>query len=274
METSADTVPIKLPAPASPVALLARFWRHSAGTAITLVLILAAWFVGSLFLPEYIFPGIGQVGRKFATILSHPATYGSIVVTLQRIVGGFVLSSVFGIALGILLAMNRPAHTVAMPALKMVAGVPALTWVLLSIIWFKSTELRVWFITFVLAFPIVATNTYDGVRSVPADLYQMVQALRPSRTAMLRLLIIPSAMPFIFSGLRVSLSFGGRIAVFAEALSASSGIGADMYTMDQMFDTAGIVVWTVLLVLLLTSLDLVLSFIERRWFRWRVEAAR
>jgi NitT/TauT family transport system permease protein len=263
---------IKPEMPGAALAMFARLSRHSAGTALTIALLVAAWFVGSLFLPEYLFPGLGQTAHKLGIILSQPATYAAIVVTLQRILGGFVLSSLFGVALGIVLAMNRPANALAMPALKIVAGVPALTWVLLSIIWFKSTETRVWFITFVLAFPIVATNTYDGVRSVPADLYQMVQALRPSQFALLKLLVIPSAMPFIFSGLRISLSFGGRIAVFAEALSASSGIGAQMYTMDQMFDTAGIIVWTILLVLLLTTLDMLLSFVERHWFRWRVEA--
>ena len=124
---------------------------------------------------------------------------------------------------------------------------------------------------FILVFPIVATNTYDGVRAVPHELHQMVRALRPTPGRLLRMLVIPAATPFIFSGLRVALSFGGRIAVFAEALSASTGIGAAMYAMNQVFDSAGIIAWTIILVLLLSLLDLVLGVLERRWFRWRRE---
>ncbi|MEI6724017.1 MAG: ABC transporter permease subunit, partial [Betaproteobacteria bacterium] len=121
----------------------------------------------------------------------------------------------------------------------------------------------------VLVFPIVATNTYDGVRAIPHELYHMVRALRPTTVGMLRMLVIPAATPFIFTGLRVALSFGGRIAVFAEALSASTGIGAAMYTMNQVFDSAGIIAWTFILVAVLTLMDGALGLAESRWFRWR-----
>lgn len=243
----------------------------TSGTVAAIALILIAWHIGSFFTPEYILPSISQVLEKLIATLADPRTYQAIGQTLQRVLGGFFLSALVGIAIGVGMAMSRGAHSLGMPLVKIISGVPALTWVLLAIIWFQSAELRVWFIMFILVFPIVAINTYDGVRSVPADLYQMVQALRPSRLAFLRLLIIPSAMPFIFSGLKVSLSFGGRIAVFAEALSASTGIGAAMYIMNQLFDTAGIIVWTILLIVVLTGLDLILTVIENRWFRWRAE---
>jgi NitT/TauT family transport system permease protein len=88
---------------------------------------------------------------------------------------------------------------------------------------------------------------------------------------MLVMLVIPGATPFIFTGLRVALSFGGRIAVFAEALSASSGIGAAMYAMNQVFDSAGIIAWTFVLIALLSALDGILGIAEKRWFRWRKE---
>jgi ABC-type nitrate/sulfonate/bicarbonate transport system permease component len=185
------------------------------------------------------------------------------------VLGGFILSAIVGTGVGLAMAMSTRVLEALMPLIKIVMGVPALTWVLLSIIWFKSAEARVWFIMFILVFPIMTMNTYDGVRAVPHDLYHMVRSLRPTTWGLLKLLIVPAATPFIFSGLKVSLSFGGRIAVFAEALSASTGIGAAMYTMDQMFDTAGIIVWTVLLVLVLSLLDKALALAERRWFRWR-----
>lgn len=252
--------------------ILSELWRRIVAwkyAAISLGMLLLAWQISAGYIPEYIFPGIPKVLAKGFVLLEDKGTYQTVLMTLQRILGSFLLSSVIGISLGIAMAMSVRAKELLMPALKFVMGVPALTWVLLSIIWFRSTELRVWFMMFVLVFPIVATNTYDGVRAIPHDLYHMVRALRPTNAGMLRMLVIPAATPFIFTGLRVALSFGGRIAVFAEALSASTGIGAAMYSMNQVFDSAGIIAWTFILVAVLTLLDGALGLIELRWFRWR-----
>jgi NitT/TauT family transport system permease protein len=254
------------------ISFTARLWNRIESwkyVAISAALLLLVWQVSSAYVPEYIFPSIPRVFEKGVALFEDNATYGTVFVTLQRILGGFVISALFGIALGISMAMWRSVNDILMPSLKMVMGVPALTWVLLSIIWFRSTEMRVWFMMFVLVFPIVATNTFDGVRAIPHELYQMVRSLRPSSAGMLRMLVIPAATPFIFTGLRVSLSFGGRIAVFAEALSASTGIGAAMYSMNQVFDSAGIIAWTFILVALLSLLDIALGMAESRWFRWR-----
>ncbi|MCE2482165.1 MAG: ABC transporter permease subunit [Alphaproteobacteria bacterium] len=132
-------------------------------------------------------------------------------------------------------------------------------------------EVRVWFFMFIITFPITALNTYDGVRSVSYELYQMTKALRPTAWGMLKYLIIPAATPFIFSALRLSLSFAGRIAVFAEAIAAGTGIGAEMMLTNQLFDTAGLIAWTFILIVILSAMDGVLEALERRWFKWRRE---
>jgi ABC-type nitrate/sulfonate/bicarbonate transport system permease component len=248
------------------LARLAASWKYA---ALSFALLLVVWQVSSHYIPEYIFPGIPRVLAKSVELLGAPATYQTVLATMQRILGGFALSAVFGMALGISMATSAYVRELLMPALKFVMGIPALTWVLLAIIWFQSAEVRVWFMMFVLVFPIVAVNTFDGVRSISYELYQMVRSLRPGRIQMLRMLVIPAAMPSIFTGLRVSLSFGGRIAVFAEALSASTGIGAAMYAMNQVFDSAGIIAWTFVLVAVLMLLDGALGQAEARWFKWR-----
>jgi ABC-type nitrate/sulfonate/bicarbonate transport system permease component len=237
---------------------------------INAAILLLIWQISSAYVPAYIFPTIPQVWAKLAQVLLDHGTYAAVADTLRRILGGFVSSSILGIAIGILIAMSRRANAMLGSLLRLILGIPALTWVLLAIIWFRSPELRVWFLMFVLVFPIVAVNTADGVRAVPAELYQMVRSLRPTSIGMLRMLILPATTPFIFSGLKVSLSFGGRIAVFGEALSASTGIGAAMYTANQLFDTAGILVWTGILIVLLTALDKILEVVESHWFKWRV----
>ena len=214
------------------------------GTAAAVILVLLLWQFGGRYLPAYIFPTIPVAVDRFFEIMALEGTYLSIMKTLIRILGGFVVSAVFGIGFGILMAMSRSFHFIARPMVRLIMGVPALTWVLLGVLWFRDMEVRVWFFMFIITFPIAALNTYDGVRSVPFEMYQMVKALRPTRLTLLRLLIVPAATPFIFSGLRLSLSFAGRIAVFAEAIAAGTGIGAEMMLTNQLFDTAGLIAWT------------------------------
>lgn len=268
-----DTV-MKVPPPGqeaapSPGGIGAWISRERIGTLVVVALILLFWEFGARFVPSYIFPGLSETIARGRVLLSDSATYFTIFTTLERIFIGFLLSSVVGILLGVAMAMMPLARIAFLPIVKIAMGVPSLTWVLFGILWFRSMEVRVWFFMFILVFPITAMNTYDGVRSVPQDLYQMVKSFRPPFLGLLKMLIVPSSMPFIFSGLRVSLSFAGRIAVFAEALSAASGIGASMFMANQMFDTAGLLIWTIVLVLLLAIMDTALDHAERRWFQWR-----
>jgi NitT/TauT family transport system permease protein len=248
-------------------------WSGLGGRAnillLLLVLLLFWQFIVPLLVPGYVFPTLETVIEKFAAILRSKSTYIDIFNTTLRIMGGFVVSGLVGICFGVALAMSKQLNATFMPVVRFITGVPALTWVLLAIIWFRSTEVRIWFLMLVLMAPIVTINTYDGVRSISYELYQMVLSLGPSRLRLLRLIVLPGATPFVFSGLKVGLSFGGRFVVFAEAMSADSGIGSAMYTMNQTFDIAGIIVWTLLLVIVLSVLDVVLTRLERYWFRWR-----
>ncbi|MSP51258.1 MAG: ABC transporter permease subunit [Alphaproteobacteria bacterium] len=245
--------------------------RDTLGTAIVVIAVLLAWQFFGGYLPKYIFPTIPLAIEKFEQIITLKGTYVAIGQTLVRILGGFAVSASFGIAFGILMAMSTQFNFIARPLIRLIMGVPALTWVLLGVIWFKNMELRVWFFMFIVTFPITALNTYDGVRAVPFELYQMTRSLRPTTAGLLRFLIIPAATPFIFSGLRLSLSFSGRIAVFAEAIAAGTGIGAEMMLTNQLFDVAGLIGWTFILIVVLSLMDGALEVLERRWFRWRRE---
>jgi len=241
------------------------------GTLASICAIAAFWYFGGRYIPSYVLPTIPSAVGTLVKVMGAPETYLTIAQTLVRILGGFMASAVFGIILGVIMALWPLAQFMLRPLVRLVMGVPALTWVLLGIIWFRNMEVRVWFFMFIIVFPINALNTYDGVRAIPQELYQMMRSLRPSTVGLLRLLIIPAALPFIFSGLRISLSFAGRIAVFGEAMAAGSGIGAEMMLADQMFDTGLIIVWTAVLIIMLSILDAILEFAENRFFAWRDE---
>jgi ABC-type nitrate/sulfonate/bicarbonate transport system permease component len=243
--------------------------RDNRGTIGVIVAFGAIWQISSYFVPTYLFPSPVETLARAQVLLTDPVSYATILVTVSRIFIGFIVSSMFGIVLGMAMALVPAAYTVLRPFIALTMGIPSLTWVLFGILWFQSMDARVWFFMFVIVFPVTALSTYDGVRAIPHDLYQMSRSFRPSTYRHFKALVVPGSMPFIFSGLRVSLSFAGRIAVFAEALSAATGIGAKMFHANQVFDTPSLLVWTGVLIVILAVLDRFLDMVERRWFHWR-----
>jgi NitT/TauT family transport system permease protein len=255
-------------------AALARTLRTRASWVLAALLIVGLWQLSTLFLPDYVVPSLAAIGESLIDLLGESSSYTAILDTLTRILGGFLVSATLGVLVGVALALWGPVRAVGMPLVKFTLGVPALTWVLLAIIWFTSTEVRVWFVMVALVFPIVTVNTFDGIQAVPRDQYDMVKSFRAGTWRLLRLVVIPASLPSIFSGFRVALSFASRIAVFAEALSTASGIGMEMYHANQTFDTALIIAWTIVLIAILAILNRVLEAIEAHWFRWRADFAR
>ena len=112
--------------------ILRRQLAKRGGPLMALAVVLAIWHATSSYVPEYIFPSIPQVITKGMALLGAASTYDTVWQTLQRIIGGFALSAVFGVALGIAIAMSARLAGPLMPTLKFVMGIPALTWVLLS----------------------------------------------------------------------------------------------------------------------------------------------
>lgn len=243
--------------------------RDNRGMLGIVVAFAALWQISSYFVPTYLFPSPAQTLARAQVLLTDPLSYSTIGVTVSRIFIGFIVSSLFGIVLGMAMALVPAAYTALRPFIALTMGIPSLTWVLFGILWFRSMDARVWFFMFIIVFPVTALSTYDGVRAIPHDLYQMSRSFRPSAYRHFKALVVPGSMPFIFSGLRVSLSFAGRIAVFAEALSAATGIGARMFHANQVFDTPSLLVWTGVLIVILAVLDRLLDMLERRWFHWR-----
>ena len=83
-----------------------------------------------------------------------------------------------------------------MPVINFVMGVPALSWTLIVILWFRGTETRIFALMLAVSFPVFAHSVLDAVKGVSRELLEMTLAFRPTRIQMLRLLILPSIVPF------------------------------------------------------------------------------
>lgn len=238
-------------------------------TIITLLVMAGLWQVSSLFLPQYLVPGIQTLAPELVSTLLQPETYGHILASLVRIVVAFAFSVVVGVALGIWMGMSKKAESYLIPALQVLMGIPALSLILAAVIWFRGMELRVFFVIVAIALPIVVLNTLDGIKAIPHDLMEMLASFRPSSWDRVGMIILPGAMPSIIVGMKVALSFATRLAVFAELIGTTQGFGSALYSSFQTFNLTGVFVWTILLVILLYALSALLVVFERRMLRYR-----
>lgn len=245
-----------------------RGWRE---TLLVVAFLLAAMQVGSLVLPPYILPGLPAIVQASREILA--SHLRDIAVTVLRLVEGivaaFVLGSLLGVAMGAAPALSRYAR----PLLTIVMAIPALNWILFAILWFGSSELRVFFVILVISLPFYALNVYEGIRGLPADLVEAVEAFRPTRAQAIRLLVLPHTVPYIVMTTKSVLGYAIRITIFAELIGTAVGIGARLNAAQSQFRIDAVFAWTVVLVVINFLLQAVVERIDRRLLRWRPEQA-
>jgi ABC-type nitrate/sulfonate/bicarbonate transport system permease component len=144
-----------------------------------------------------------------------------------------------------------------------------LSWVVISIIWFKGTEFRIFFIMVMTTLPAFSFQILDAYRSMSKDLFEMTLSFRPSRLDLLRTLILPTVLPGILTAWKVNLGNASRVVVVAELVGATGGVGYELLQQQQLFDMAGAIAWTVVLVIFVLLVQWVIDRLENHLLRYR-----
>jgi NitT/TauT family transport system permease protein len=244
--------------------------RDVLATAVVAVGIVAAMQVMSFFTPAYIMPPPRAILSATVGILGEDLRH--VGVTLLRWLAGVAVALVAGSAVGVLMASVRGLAPYLRAALFIDTGVPALSWMLLAILWFKSTEERIFFILIVLLLPFYALNVYDGIRALPREWVEMVDVFRPSRGQVLRLLVLPHVVPYVIMTTKSVVGYAIRMTIFAELVASAIGVGARMANAQSTLQVDVVMAWTFLLVVLNFLVQGVVSLAERRLLGWRAEA--
>ncbi len=223
----------------------------------------------SYVFPDYIIPGLPRIFAATAHIL-RTQTY-DVFMTLLRLLEGIGAALVLGVALGVLMGISRPVARFGTAALNIVMAIPALSWILFAILWFKATEVRIFFIVFIISLPFYAMNSYDGIRALPPDLIEAIEVFRPTRGQVARILVVPHVVPYVVMTTKSVLGYSLRITVFAELIGAAVGIGARLLHAHEGFRIDQVFGWTIILVALNFLLQGAVGMGARHFLRWRPE---
>ena len=206
--------------------------------------------------------------------VSSGSYYDDLLASLQRILLGFGLAAVVGIALGVLVGRSEVARMTLRPFIELIRPIPAIALVPLTILLFPSSEQGIVFITFFAAFFPVVVSTIHAMDSMPKVWEEAAQTMGAGRMSLLFHVIIPGALPGIFAGLSVAMGVAWICVVSAEMISGQFGIGYYTWQAYGLLDYAGVVVGMISIGALGLGTAWLVERVGRRVNRWLPRAAR
>ncbi|MBX9810866.1 MAG: ABC transporter permease [Burkholderiales bacterium] len=175
--------------------------------------------------PAYLFGQWTSKVPQYGISLFTPEYYEHIRVSVIRVYTAFVISVALGAPLGILLGWSRLGRNLLFPIVEMLRPIPPLAWVPLAVLSLSGTESAVIFVTMLASFFATVLNTYLGVRSIPETYFRAAACLGYRRLDILRRVVIPGALPFIFTGLQIAMGVAWFSLVGGELIAGRSGLG-------------------------------------------------
>jgi ABC-type nitrate/sulfonate/bicarbonate transport system permease component len=232
------------------------------------------WQVASWFFPPYLFPPVPDiVSRTVGILLSWPLL-AEVLLTAARIFAGLLGAFVFGCMMAVMIGRSPRIESYITPILVFLQGIPALSWVVIAIIWFHGIEFRIFFIMVMTTLPAFTFQVIGALRGMSKDLTEMVFSFRPTRLKLFRVMIAPAILPDILTAWKVNLGNAARVVVVAELVGATGGVGYQLLQQQQLFDMAGALAWTLQLVFFVLIVQGVLTLIENTAFRYRAVSER
>jgi NitT/TauT family transport system permease protein len=213
-------------------------WVQSPAPYLMLIgyaLLLGFWYVSVqvLQLPRFNeMPGLTDVFTEwfsrnpvYGISVFTPEYYQHILVSLRRIAIAFGLATALGVPTGLFLGWSKRFRDYVFPVFELLRPIPPLAWVPLAIVMLPGSELPVLFLTFLAAFFATALNTMLGVKSIDPVYIQAARCLGARRWRIFFTIIVPGALPFIFTGLQISMGVAWFSLVAAEMVSGQFGLG-------------------------------------------------
>jgi NitT/TauT family transport system permease protein/taurine transport system permease protein len=266
------------PAAPRPVRRLSRFGvgRRPAIGALSLLGLLALWWLlttGTGFITPYRFPSPAEFWAALDQFVTDGYAGGTLWVqawhSTRLVAMGFAVAVVTGVPLGLLMGVSPRAEALLNPAFLLVRPIPPLAWIPLAIVWLglgdAAKVLVIWFAAFVPS----VINTWTGVRGVDNTLIAAARVHGAGPWRMLTEVIIPGAMPMIFTGLRLSLQASWTTLVAAELVGAFFGLGRVLDAAYRDINPPMIAVAMVVVGILGAATTRLLAEAERRLIPWR-----
>ncbi len=243
---------------------------------ITVVTVIAIWqiIVSLNIYPTFIIPSPLLVLNKGIHVLQDGSLIYHAGVTFANVVAGLFSGLILAISLGYVIAKTPLLEDFLSPIIVAVQSAPVVAYAPLLVIWFGSGPTSKIVTGALIVFFPMLMNTIVGIRTVPQPLRDLLSSMKATRWQTFTKLEIPSAMPILISGLKISATLAVIGAVVGEFVSANAGLGFLINLARSQYDTPLVIISVITLTLIARFLYSLVSLLERFVLGWQQSTHR
>jgi len=242
---------------------------------VTVLVILMAWAVATMVfrVSPFVLPSPRAMGDEIAVLLETgyggKPLYVHVAASLFRSLTGLVAGIALAVPVGLAMGYNRRVSAALVPIFGFFRPIPPIAFIPLMILWFGIGELSKILLIFAASFNYTVLNSAAGMRAVPEQLIRKGRNLGLTRWQLFSSVMLPAAMPHVFTGIKTSTAVSWAIVVAAELIAAQEGLGFIIQDAGTFFRITDVFFGIIIIGLIGVSLELAISFIERRTLHWQ-----
>jgi sulfonate transport system permease protein len=241
------------------------------GSIVVLLFILILWqliSVSGVVSPVFL-PPVDRTLLALLAIAEDGSLFRAILGTTTRMLVGFMLATLIGCGLGLMIGLSPRIRAYVEPSLEFLRPLPATAVIPVAILLLGLTKtMIISVIVFGSLWPTLLA-TIQGIKSVEPRLFEMARTMELSQRDIITSIVLPSALPDIFAGLRLGLTVSLILAVVTEMLSAEEGLGANILLAARSFNSPDLFAGVVTLGALGFTINMVMEAVQRHLVRWQ-----
>jgi ABC-type nitrate/sulfonate/bicarbonate transport system permease component len=252
-----------------------RMVRRIAGAAAVGFIVLLWWLatmgaVENRFISPVIMPSPAEVVHRFPALLNERGLLQSIAATMRRVLIGFGLAAVVGIPVGIFAGSWRLFEAAAAPVALFGRNLPVAALIPLTVLWFGIDEPQKVMFIFIACVPFLYSDVVTAIASVPDRYVETAQTLGGNPLQIVWKVLIPLALPDIYSSMRHLFGLAFGYIMLAELINAQRGLGSLIMTSQRRGMSEDVILILIIIGLLAYGIDRLLYFFQRGLFPYRV----
>lgn len=243
---------------------------YTAEYFVLVATILVVWIImgSSGKLNPIIMPSPSKVGGTLISLISSGELWENLGISVLRVLQGYLLASLLGIVLGILIGLSKHLDRLTGLLIQIIKPIPPIAWIPLVILWFGIGESGKVFLIFLGGFFTILINVIDGIHQTDIKLIEVSTSMETPFLKHIFMMVIPSAAPNIFTGLRTGLSSCWMCVVAAELVSSTTGLGYLIMNARQFGKTDVVIVGMLTIGITGKIMDSLLKLVEKNIVRW------
>jgi ABC-type nitrate/sulfonate/bicarbonate transport system permease component len=240
---------------------------------VTASIVLGAWEITGLFVNRVLISSPQGVASALYDMLRRGTINDAVLISVRELYLGLAIGLVSGIVLGVLIGRYPLLDSIFSPFINAANATPLNVLIPLLIVWVGiSAEARVLFVVLISFFPVLL-NTAGGLRNVSRGYVEVGQMLGLSERQLLRKVILPGAVPYIFAGIRIGAALGVIGMIVGEMEVSNVGVGYLLNFYGEGFQTGNLLALVFIAALIGVLNVMIVRGVQKRWFRW-IDAAR